>query len=180
MLVNHVCERGRERLGPAAVVPDEVRLPVRGLRELLNRLIRGRRARFENAQIRGSCGRKRRSDNRAWGGHDVKTGTREAHGDRRDHESQKHNDARSHADLPPGKVTRLTTARLSKPNASSTANLKEPSVAIRHTASTPHSSAMPPLHHMTPIRKRGNELAGPRVASQAMDFPLAPSHIANT
>ena len=53
-------------------------------------------------------------------------GPGEADGDRGDHERQEHNDARFHAGSSPGKTTRLTTARLSRPKSSRTANCKEP------------------------------------------------------
>ena len=60
-----------ERLRPAAVVPDEVRLPARRLREFLDRLVGGRRPVLEDAQVRGraeAAGRRARREGWTAGG----------------------------------------------------------------------------------------------------------------
>ena len=173
MPVDHLREGRRERLGPAAVVPDEVGVLVRRLRKLLDRLVGRRRIGLEDAQVRVQGGRERR---RQVG----ETGSGEADGDRGDHERQEHHYARSHAVFSPGKITRLTTARLSKPKTNRTANCKEPRVIVRQMARANQSRAMPPLHLMTPIRNRRSELPGVRVGCQPIDLPQAPSHIAKT
>ena len=80
----------------------------------------------------------------------------------------------------PGKMTRLTMARLSKPKNNRTANCKEPSVIVRQMASTSHSRAMPPLHQVTPIRNRRSELPGVRDGCQPIVLPRAPSQMAKT
>ena len=66
-------------------------------------------------------------------------GSREAHGDGGDREGQDHHYAGSHAAFSPGKITRLTTTRSSKPKINRTANCSEPRVAVRQTARTSHS-----------------------------------------
>src|ERR1022692_516673 len=77
-------------------------------------------------------------------------------------------------------MTRLTTARLSKPKNTSTANCEEAMVTVRQMASPAHSRAMPPLHPVTPIRKRRSELPGVRDGCQPIVLPRAPSQMAKT
>src|ERR1700722_6712617 len=86
-------------------------------------------------------------------------------GDRRDrdHEPDERDQSVSHAAaVSPGKMARLTTARLSSPKNSSAADCHDPE-ADRQMASSTHTAAIPPLHQVTPIRKRGSELPGSRV-----------------
>ena len=76
-------------------------------------------------------------------------------------------------------MTRLTTARLSNPK-SSRAKGCQPPDAERQMARATQSTAMPPLHQVTPIRKRGSELPGVRVGCQLIDLPRTPSQRENT
>src|SRR5580704_19471579 len=117
---------------------------------------------------------------RAVRGRSCQPGARSGEGGHGEYDSQDHHQAGSHAALPPGKITRLTTARLSKAKNNRTANCKEPRVTIRHRASASQTTAAVPLHHVTPIRKRGSELPGVRVGCQLIDLPRAPSQMANT
>src|SRR5882757_8342422 len=93
----------------------------------------------------------------------------------RDHEADESDQSVSHAAVSPGKMTRLTTARLSSPKNSSAADCHDPEAA-RQMASSTHAAAIPPLHQVTPIRKRGSELPGSRVGCQLICLPHAPSH----
>ena len=70
-------------------------------------------------------------------------------------------------------MTRLTTARLSRPKNSRTANWAESRVTVRQTARTAHSSAVPPLHPMTHSRNRRSALPGVRVGCQLIVLPQA-------
>src|SRR5579862_9418429 len=107
-------------------------------------------------------------------------GGRTGQGDAGDHDGQEGHEQGSHAVLSPGTMTRLTTARLSRPKNNSTANRAESMVSVRHVASAAHSSAVPPLHQVTQIRKRRNELPGVLVGCQPIVLPLALSQIAKT
>ena len=76
-------------------------------------------------------------------------------------------------------MTRPTTARFSSPKNSSAADCHDPEAA-RQRASSTHSTAIPPLHQVTPIRNRGSELPGSRVGCQLICLPQAPSQSENT
>ena len=73
---------------------------------------------------------------------------RDADGGRCERDGQEHHQPGFHAAWPPGKMTRPTTARLSKPKNSRTANCREPSVAVRQMAKRQpqhgHAAAPPP------------------------------------
>src|ERR1017187_5671893 len=64
------------------------------------------------------------------------------HGER---EGQDHHQARPHAVLPPGKMTRLTTAALSKPKSNKITNCIDLAVTVRKMASATHSTAPLPI-----------------------------------
>ena len=59
-------ERRVERLRPAAVVPDQVRLPARRLREFRDRPVGRRRPGLEDPQVGGQLGRQRGAGHRRW------------------------------------------------------------------------------------------------------------------
>src|ERR1035438_9798379 len=61
------------------------------------------------------------------------------HGER---EGQDHHQARPHAVLPPGKMTRLTTAALSKPKSNKITNCIELTVTVRQMASATPDQTM--------------------------------------
>src|SRR6266571_523687 len=173
-------ERCRERLRPAAEVPDEVRLGVCRLREFRDRFVRGWRSDLIDAKVGGRAGRQGRVCGRRAGRDQGDPAAREGAGGRGDHDGQEHYQAGSHALLSPGKMTRLTMARLSKPKNNRTANAKEPSVTVRQMASTAQSRAVPPLHPATPIRKRRSALPGVLDGCQPIVLPRMPSQMAKT
>src|SRR5580658_1159153 len=98
----------------------------------------------------------------------------------RDHERRVHDKAVFHTVLPPGNTTRATAARFTSPTASKTAICEVPMAAVRQTARPSHSTAMPPLHAVTPILNLRNELPGVLDGCQPIVLPRAPSQIAKT
>jgi hypothetical protein len=75
---------------------------------------------------------------------------------------------------------RLTTARLSTPKNTRTANWAESRVTVRQMARTAQSRAVPPLHPVTHSQNRRSALPGVRVGCQLIVLPHALSQMANT
>src|SRR6266516_301086 len=176
---DHLCERWLEGLRPAAVVADKVRLGACRLCEVRDRLVIRWRPGYIDAQVRGRVGRERRMHGR-WAEGQDKGRAGEGDGGGGELQSDEQRKAGAQKALFPAKMTRLTTARLSKPKNTRTANCVELRVTVRQIARAAQISAMPPLHPATQIRKRRSALPGVRDGCQPLVLPRALSQMAKT